>query len=238
MNDTSEFELTKKIPQLLEEIEREQHKNPLCKLIIDSFCSVIDREKINFCVFSFSKKDDDLSQWRAYADENGFCLKFDAEKLNYSRRDESHFKAGLDECIYGDCPEVKDELKKLYDEAKDFSKKYHGKSINDVSDKFFNSEKVLKNFEKIISLASLRKDKSFEDEQEWRLMGVIKDRSCKYYANRRHIVPCGHIKLREEALVSVKLGPNNDNFKNVKHLLKNRGFSAGVEVSTIPYRAK
>lgn len=234
MNDTSEYNLVEKFPDIIHEID-DGGSNSFFSVMVGLFYEEIARLKMDFCIMSFSKKPNDLSQWRAYANRDGFCLKFDVSKFKYTESSPIDV-IGFDECTYGDdeCVEIiKNELLKIQEKCHLFKEKNKNLNDKELIRKFAKEDDVHSNVGELIRITALSKNIAFIDEAEWRLTARHLD---EFYVNERHIVPCVHTHVDEGALVSIMVGPENGNFKTAEKLLSSRGFSAKVCASKIPYR--
>lgn len=137
-------------------------------------------------ILSFSKKADDLNQWRAYGNKiPSYCIKFNTQKLihdseilsdieeikNFIRVDwdlnDRKRKFLLMPCIY-----ESDEQEKLLEEVIEDSSNY----VERTNDKIIESKLAQEIAKRLIIYAPIIKHRAFKDEQEWRII-IIYEKS-------------------------------------------------------------
>lgn len=201
-------------------------------------------------IFSFSGKSDDLNQWRCYASNaTGICIEFNSDKLlcclNHRECQENsiHPNVELKKCIY-DFEEQKTIIKNL---IRDYKNK---KSIPNL-------------ITELLKCAAYFKDKSFEAEDEYRIV-VTNDATRKARFGRNAYIPYCEVKIENISecltdgckhpwLGNVIMGPNNplsvidsgNEFDYVLESVRQACFINGIEFcdstrklekSKIPYR--
>ena len=207
-------------------------------------------------VVSFSGKSDDLNQWRCYASNcTGICIEFNGEKLfeclkrNKYKYDSIQLNFDLQKCIY-DFEDQKTIIKNL---------------ILDYKNKSTNEKSVPNLITELLKCSAYFKDKSFEAEDEYRLIVTNVDKSSKKARlGRNAYIPYCEVKIEDSSkcptdecehpwLGNVIIGPNNplsvidsDNqFDYVLECVRQACFINGIEFcdvtrklekSKIPYR--
>ena len=191
-----------------------------------------------------SEREDDLSQWRGYADGGGFALGFDAELLTSLAADNG-FR--LSRCIY-EPSQQKALLHQAFDEAwagmQPELEDHRHVAVNRAVAGFFMD---------FDNLAPRIKHEAFTAESEWRLVrgpidydGSPSDR-IRIRSSRSHLIPfidfplssAGTPKPIRRAVVGPTPHPDLAR-KALRHLVLASGLAAPdfeVGVSTSPYRA-
>jgi len=201
-------------------------------------------------VFSLSRMDDDLTQWRAYTDDSiGFGIKFNFnEGFLY---DQSRFKEPRVASNYANCKllirnciyntkEKEEIIKKLIDRTFEDYKNGKGNWPNEL---FFN----------MLSLNIFFKNDKFESEQECRvavlpettiLFTHDKEAGSLHFKNgKSFLIPYIEMDLTANILKEVKIGPTpfpNHSLASISMLLKKYDNKYGpitTTLSRIPYRS-
>lgn len=204
-----------------------------------------DRQlKHGVCVTSFSERDDDLSQWRAYGDVgNAYSIGFDVAAL---LKVADLFEGRLLKCVYA-APDQTRELGRVvgphyeafiaFYEAVGGNLQPHMADLNEMIDRFMDDFFVL---------APTLKSDAFAGEHEYRLVfpPPHKGLTLRFSQGRNFLVPYLEIewsaiahKLPIADLV-VGPGPHADlAAQAAATLLFERGYFAGqVRISNVPYR--
>jgi hypothetical protein len=176
-------------------------------------------------VTSFSEDQDNLSQWRAYCPNGaGFSIGFNLAKLKELLKRTSDTSM-LKKCIYN--PTVKKaEVERIINT---------GKSTN-LRDNF----SIL--VSKMMTLAPYFKDKSFKEENEWRLVFMPGGENL-FREGDTLIIPYVEFDLKDEngnlPIENIVIGPTlypEESHASLQMLLNKYQISASIEKSTIPYR--
>lgn len=182
-------------------------------------------------VFSFSKKRDDINQWRGYCPkEGGFCIGFDTKKLESKIKNKSGYK--IDKCTYGS-NENDNKVKRLFDK------------IYEIFSSDENIESILMIYLiGMILMSSFIKRESFSTEFEYRIFHHGRT-EIKHREGKSMLIPYieGNILDKDGKLPISKIivGPTPHpeiSMMSVDSLLKSEGYK-GVDVtkSKIPYRS-
>jgi len=155
LNDSSEFTLALRLVQeLLSQVD--ELPDHLRHLVNDEFISVV--RSVAVFVFSLTAQKDLLSQWRAYSSSGGYALGFSKEVLEAIVREDN---AVLVPCVYDDAEQrtmLRPVVQTLIRAAKELPE-----GANRID--------LLRTVaEEFTSAAAVIKDKSFEAEEEWRLI--------------------------------------------------------------------
>jgi hypothetical protein len=159
---------------------------------------------------SFSEKPNLLSQWRAYAPTNGYCLGFDSEALKKSVQD-SGFSFG----------KIEYDLSKAVKAFQNQIKSYVAECVLLVGADESIEDCVERILFKIPQFAAIAKHESFSEEREWRAYSFQEDSNgVGFYAGNDSIRPFKRISLGSEtgtiaSLREVIIGPSEDH-----HLLR------------------
>ena len=192
-------------------------------------------EKLNEAVkvghtISFSRQRDSLPMWSMYGrNGTGVMLSFDVEVLakKYFNR--------LQPCVYVGTEYDNDVFDNIY-------KREWGDDFNKADDEMKSVVSILMASQYIM----LRKNRTFEYEDECRIIGIgfpyfmkEKDREVLYRNKNGIIVPYIEEFFPKEALKEVMLGPNLDpelSKATLEEFLSSRGFNIEVKMSKVPYR--
>jgi hypothetical protein len=188
-------------------------------------------------VFSFTRAENLLSQWRAYG---SYAIEFDEELLQ-------KYVPPLKTCIY-------DEKDKSGQATNAITKALvtisHGLTDSDK----FTAASVTSLYE-LIELAATFKHKGFEEEKEVRIITQARtwDNSVKYRPKGNRLIPYQEVDISLDCIKSIHVGPMNEQelaYISMTAFVqkigiefqaadsKNLSFSLSVEKSSIPYRAK
>lgn len=175
-------------------------------------------------ILSFSHKENDLNQWRAYGDNGrGVALGFDENSLKKLCEEKI---CDCDTCEYCTPRNLKRELEQseIYINALD---KY-------------NIRKEISEFERMMSHSFLYKDKAFQEESEFRI--VLSMGEQKFRMNNRGIIPYVEFQLDASILKSIYFGPNMINPRKIMDAVrkmiisKHISHDINMKISKIPYR--
>lgn len=179
------------------------------------------------CSISFCRNADSLPMWNMYGrNGNGVMLAFDTNILN------KMYKHRFLHCIYADTEYDLEVLEK-------FTKSDFGKQFKlSASVKFFIFYLLCAVY------VSLRKNRAFEYEDEFRIIGIGNkffegETPTLYRTAKDIIVPYTNVFFPKNALKGVWMGPTNNEDLSVatmKEFLESKGFDIPVERSKIPYR--
>jgi hypothetical protein len=159
LNDQQEFKhaisiIADEIETMKSEPDYTQHRD-----MLDEMGSVLkDREKMNVCVCSFSEREDMLSQWRAYGGGAGFSIGFSGAFL---RRISDSKQFWLTKCIYDE------------GQQRTLMRALLGDVLHENEQRDPNDEDNIPGGNLAAYLnryAPILKHKSFEEEQEWRII--------------------------------------------------------------------
>ena len=247
LNDATEFEYAF---DLIKDVYPQEDSNP-SKGPMSYFriAEMIRKEKDNYisdCLFvvSFSKQDDLLGQWQAYAGPySGYSLGFRSSKLD------AHENAKLVECNYDKRKQLEDiknligkhseEISEFYELSSESVKQNKRNGLNEFISQRVDASK------KMLWLAKSFKNSSFRHEEEWRLVvGPLPEDSEKicYRPTKRTVIPYTEIDFNSAGLpierIVVGPGPHQKrSATSLKQMLKNFGFkNVEVSQSEIPYR--
>jgi hypothetical protein len=190
-------------------------------------------------VCSFSQKDDDLSQWRAYSpNANGFSIGFNYSKLKSMAPSGFELKAvfpteelfGLHRCKY-DPKGAEVEMVGIIDR----NMKSNSPDIPDVP----------KMMAEITTLAPCYKNEKFKDEEEWRLIKLVYNEEIKFREGKTLVIPYIEIDLKDKdgnlPIESICIGPTPymaESEASLEMLLKEKKVSnVKIIKSKVPYRA-
>ena len=180
------------------------------------------------CLLSFCRNADSLPMWNMYGKNgNGVMLAFDTKVLRemYGYR--------LLPCIYEDTEYDVEVIKRLG--SLDLGEKF--KSLS-------NEAQLYISFVLSALFVSLRKNRAFEYEDEFRIIGIgnkfFEDETPTLYRTAKDIiVPYTNVFFPKNALKGVWMGPTNNedlSVSTMKEFLESKGFDIPVEKSKIPYR--
>lgn len=240
MNDSKEF--AHSIDLAASELRRHKIKTPhghtsaLCDALIDR----LDRlSQLAVYVACFSEVEDSLSQWRGYCPPSfGYSLGFDADVLGAIAKPQDF---DLQPCIYDD-----DRKRKVIKEWVDSTLMQLSAACPVDADPADFCEKHAGRFiTQFWEFAPYMKDKAFQDEREWRLVGLVPsfDTRLSVRAGKSKLVPYVPIKLdftkAPELLWNAAIGPNPHMELAIQSLslaLRNCHFLHGVRPTSVPYR--
>ena len=182
-------------------------------------------EHINVCVCSFSEESDSLSQWRAYGGSSGFAIGFSGEVLGAAVEKQNCFLA---QCIYDPAAQLKI-VRALVEEVLDehLSKKPVTENA-ELDEVFWKTGGNLLAY--LYRYAPILKDRSFEEEREWRIISrPIFAQRLDYREGRSLIIPYYRLPLWEDGqktqIYEIIVGPTRDverSIKSVSRLIKGR----------------
>lgn len=238
LNDSSEYthalDLATEILRSRIEHEANEHERKRLQCLLEIIPRFV---KMNVSVASFCERGDLLSQWRAYGGRSGgYSLGFNTSRL---RRQASEQQWILVKCVYDD-----QEQRNLVSDV-----------IQEALETEFNTEDgyidplVLPkggNFGvHITRIAPLLKNKSFREEQEWRLVSrALMAGHMRFRPGRSTMVPFFEFRLGEKdpsylESVTVGPGPHMGLAKDATSMLLvrwNMHKQAKVDCSEVPYR--
>lgn len=192
LNDHKEYCLAK---NLAERALKALLRNPEYKgeyFRIERFLANLDNYlDNNLCVFSFSEKDDLLSQWRGYSNSHGgYSIGFKKSELE-ALINSPEFN--LEKCIYAEFEQVT-EISKIIFESLDKFKDY----IEPEQDFVVGSSDSVAYFIKRLSyLSSYIKDCSFSEEQEWRIIALVPFEGFDFRSGKSSLIPFKKIKIED-----------------------------------------
>jgi len=217
-------------------LKKQKNRNPKV-LFLERIIKVLEfsEKGYPFYICSFSQEPDQLSQWRGYCQNTyGFSIGFNYSKLK-ENADRNNFT--LIKCIYD-----KEEQNNIID-------KFIEKQIKPELDNFTESnstELIVKIMMNIIEVLPVLKNKSFEEEQEWRLICPVDGISrnlIKHRQGKTLLIPYYEFELTNESeelpIDSIIIGPtpNQDESKiSVSLLVKQQIRKINIALSEIPYR--
>jgi hypothetical protein len=202
-------------------------------MFIDLFLQLLTEQ--NTFVISFSRKPDNLSQWRAYgAPSSAYSIGFRYEKLK-SVAEKSGFE--LLKCEYFKEEDLKIVVKEMINELVNESlKKSSGR----------RADFTWKSAVKFMKIASTMKDYSFKEEEEWRLVLTGhrsgQTESIDFRVGKSMIVPYYLLKLEPFPIYNIHVGPcpHKELAKRAvsKLLHENRIFLTpnNIKISKTPFR--
>lgn len=207
-------------------------------------------DTINIFIVSFTSSQDDLNQWRGYAETpNGLNIKFNSSLLSeniISSKNIDSIISAIQKIVFEKKPleEIFLLMPCLYKEDMQSSLLYDLKNqiLNNNTDFFdsdaYNAAKLL------IFFTPFLKEKSFKDEKEWRLAIFLPKSSNKicYRIGKSSIIPFYKFSFNPDSVTGVKLGPARPDKKLIKTSVEffvNKGLQQkNIEIteSKIPYR--
>jgi Protein of unknown function (DUF2971) len=248
LNDASEFQVAVqlargKIPDLIK-ATREEDAEFLREL--DRRLSVIMGFNLrSIYVCSFSSNGNLLSQWRSYCpDGNGFSIGFDYSQL-HARLQRQGFR--IARCVYD--PQAQSEMIQQFlvsalDTFHKTRNAFGEVGRQDWAAQYFAALDVDLEF---LRLAPILKDKSFEEEDEWRLISspiLLTHPQVCFREGKSMILPFFKIELAQEdehlSFPEIFIGPTPHEVLSkisVESLLSAKDFDgSSVRLSGIPYR--
>ena len=194
--------------------------------------------KINIYVFSLSKGQDDLNQWRGYCPkEGGFCIEFNTNKLLSLVDKNKGYE--IKECKYckkNGSPEIKTLVESFVSRLKDLILE-SSKGFTKVHREFLSE---------IIRISPYIKNDSFHSESEVRIIHESKSEDeINYCEGKSIIIP--HVEFSpvdvdgKLPISKIWIGPTPHpelSKLSVKSMLNTYGYKGvEVEISKIPYRS-
>jgi hypothetical protein len=202
LNDSSEFllaiDLAKNHLQRLLPTQTDSKVTFRINRFISNLQNIIN---LNLCVCSLSEEGDLLSQWRGYSkQQGGYCIGFDKDELENLLSSQGYI---LKQCIYEQL-EQNELIKSVISSSLELFSNYDEPDINHVSMSSRSSKYFTKELSKI---APLIKNKSFSEEQEWRIMsnGGINYNSLSFRTGTSMLIPFNKIFLRKDFWNLIKL---------------------------------
>ncbi len=212
-----------------------------------AFRSLLSRDrqlKHGVCVTSFSERDNDLSQWRAYGDVgNAYSIGFDLKALLEVAQ---LYGGRLVKCAYAAAEQTRELGRVVGPHYEAFAAFYervggdlkpHAADVNELVDRFMAE---------FLVLAPTLKSDAFKDEHEYRLIfpPPHKDLPLKFREGRTFVIPYLEIewcKIEHKFPIAdlvVGPGPHTDlAAQAASTVLFARGYFNGqVRISDIPYR--
>jgi len=196
-------------------------------------------------VCSFSEKEDDLSQWRAYCPRGGFAIGFPRTRLDELTLDSSS-DFSLNRCTYRK-DQQKAIMKAVVEDALRQEPSAYAKLLANKGDETAKSaircalSSVL--HWKLYEVGPTIKNKAFEDEDEWRL--ISKTRSDDYKDKRKFRIRNGLTipylefslddpELWRQATVFVGPCPHPEEAKEFARMLLTSGLQKGENRKGLP----
>lgn len=199
---------------------------------------------VNVFVFSLTEEGDLLSQWRAYGGTGGFSIGFDSEKLTNSLAD---VPFRLRPCLYA-AEEQERAIGALVDKVMKSEFSTERGRPHPTKPRTFIALRPGRVFgEALAELAPVLKDKSFEEEKEWRLISTpvsVRNERVAFRQGQSFLIPYFRIPLSGEAegnpIMRIVVGPTAEAElakEAVRMLIASKGFT-DIEVvnSRIPLR--
>jgi hypothetical protein len=188
-------------------------------------------KKIYVC--SFSKNDDQLSQWRAYCPEaSGFSIGFNCQRLKDIALEDGNGGLGLQKCVYKDTYKTK-----MTDDVFESVEKAGLK----------DTDFVMKVAIELLLMAPSFKNSSFYEEEEWRIALSEPQRDkIRFREGNSLIIPYGEIDLKDEngdlPIELIRIGPTANPIEarlSLNILLEQYGIkNVKIKQSEIPYRGQ
>ncbi|HEY5176637.1 MAG TPA: DUF2971 domain-containing protein [Terriglobales bacterium] len=197
-------------------------------------------ESINVCVCSFSEDRDSLSQWRAYgAGMSGFAIGFTGDFLGAAIEKKQWYLA---RCIY-DPTDQRALIRSLVEEV--FDQNVERLRAANTEEEYLPPGGNLRAY--LHRYAPILKDRSFHEEQEWRVISRPLFRSSELFDFRQGsslLIPYYKFPLADEEFPfhvhEVVVGPTlheQQSKMSVKSfLVRHKLEYVPVELSSIPYR--
>ena len=198
-------------------------------------------------VCSFSEKEDDLSQWRAYCPQGGFAIGFLKSKLGRVAKRQGF---DLDRCVYGNQEQtsmINDAIHSVISDGdrtrasmQPITEFEYSPDVNEWEGRWLKRV--------ITEVAPLLKHKTFAAEKEWRLVSTTRDAERRenlgFHVRGNMVVPYRRVKLKEYVWDGARIivGPCPHMEENkvcvARLLLHSLGPEANFSVKTTatPYR--
>jgi hypothetical protein len=246
LNDKNEFELGLKF--VIEQLESYKSGFSVLKptkYFIEALEKAIDfiKEKDAPYILSMTANSDLLSQWRGYTN-NGVGVNIGFNKKYFKENDLKVYK-----CIYN--IEKQKEIinhiltqsifmfigiadsQGIFKDSDDIDLSQYDKAVT-IAGQYF--------IDKTIFFCSLIKDKSFEEENEWRLLLVDEESEINFINVGNYFKPFKKIKIKDlnYSINQIMMGPNSEQElcgSSMKMLLKKHNIEIEkLKYSEIPYR--
>ncbi len=202
-----------------------------------------------YFISSFSSKENDLNQWRSYADgAKGFALEFSRELIDSSAKSAQSRLSVTEGCVYFNTypvvyettrqHAVVDNLTKLTDEA------LKENPPHEQRDFIFNTISIC-----LFAISLTMKNEHYSEEKEYRFLKIAPPKhdgnKIKYRTRGSSLVPYTEFGWKSATpcpLKRVWIGPaaaHDTTPESVKEFLKHHGYGDEIEVvkSDIPYRS-
>ena len=234
LNDSNEISYGKAL--MKRSVAAMQHRIPIESFEewMDEFDTREDRVKDQTYIVCLSSLGDQLSQWRAYADDGvGFAIGFSNELLRNLAGDQG-WAFGPDKVIYD--LKSQTELMKTIDEG--FAE--HEGELIEFWDGLLDQHAI--NF----------KDDAFSEESEWRMSSIFIESSTyadafyesprpKYRSTKYGIAPYVELPVPEGSILEIVVGPRSpmrDKHWVLRNLLESNGIQNNVQLtnSSATYR--
>jgi hypothetical protein len=245
LNDSTEFRYTLDlIQEEIAELKKSTPNDDIFYLeriddMADSRLRVFDSPFFRTFVCSFSRKPDELSQWRGYGNrEGGFSIGVNFSKIA-NLISQQGFK--LMQCNYERDQQkqiIRNKLKILLGQLKE--------QTNYSPLDFGNPSKSRLFSETFLPLASIFKHPKFHEEDEWRVISpetIYNDEKICYREGKSMIIPYMLFKLADSEnplpISKVIIGPTpfrELSKSSIKSFLQSRGIRCDVINSEVPYR--
>jgi hypothetical protein len=245
LNDKYEYEVGLNLfKKYLKDKKSEYSENPKVTIFLNSLDSALDLlETGNVFIMSFSEQSDLLSQWRGYADN---CK---GTRIELSSLENIKTKGILLlPCIYSEQEQL-DYVSHIVDNAIQIFNKTpelgitNRENFGDLEKPFSDAiQKAGSDFISKTNVAcAIIKDKSFSEENEWRLLNFI-DNKLFFRTKSHYVVPFIKMKISNinshlTDIMTCSSPEPSITEKSIRFLLNNKGFSSTeLSRSKIPYR--
>lgn len=177
--------------------------------------------------FSLTESKDLLSQWRGYAYNGGYCLGFRVSDLE---RFASIHGFSLKRCVYNDLEKrekISEIIQRIEGQLNRGEIDYSIESMSSVPESERSEATARVEIQNSVnSVASYFKHSSFEEEREWRIVGIMgaEDPRAKWRARGNAVIPYCEADTSPEGssplpVVEVIVGPGLD-FEHSKHAIE------------------
>ena len=205
LNDASELLHAKEVAKQVVEGLITNTRDSQELTLLEHMLEAIPLAGINIAVSSFSEKGDSLSQWRGYSGNGtGFAIGFDSSQLRDIVEKSEYVLAP---CVYDDAKQF-DLMKRIVEECLVKNKELKAAKTYDEENRGGDFQHYLQQYGLIF------KNKSFEEEAEWRLISKPISYSHKqmtFRPGRTTIIPYDRVKLRgadnKLPISSIVVGP-------------------------------
>ncbi len=223
------------------------------KQIYGLFMGLLERitdniPNFNVFAFSFSENGDLLSQWRGYCSNGGYSLGFEYEVFEkLLATGLSHpVEIELGKCLYEDS-EHDQILTQILKTAVQSYKEWEEKEQAGVYHEPILKETVFASYFllPLLKIAPFLKNSAFKEEQEWRMILTISDKSSvKFREGSKWIIPYYELGLSKDReplrIKEIIIGPTIDQkqaFFSLKRFLESELVNFGeINQSKIPFR--